>query len=376
MCLSFAQIKEREQQKQLERMKKQLADLRDNERIEREEKELLIRYKKELSGEQMKLEKANAEKALKKQLQSEGPTKEELARMKLEEELAKKAKKQQEQQEKLDRLYQKMSEGPSSDHRAASPPIPALRNKPGPPRSPPIPTLRQKQTTETLSDPQATAIPHQPKPHNTVSPPHQLKPKDTVPSPQSQDTAVVPKPQPVPSILEEQSPVVRVSVQPSVEYQRSSSPVQIIPVTNNPVRSNESAKLLKGLSSLKNHIKQRTTLLSETNPGTHTTSDLPKHPRMAQQWRDSETQAGPTSTAMEEFTRLKYKQPTESRMGLWQQYPEPPRTNTALEMQQDAMLKYQQQQLDRAREQNSKTCEYCVDGACIPKPSLPISFSV
>ena len=250
--------------------------------------------------------------------------------------------------------------GSCTDQRAASPPIPALRNKAGPPRSPPIPTLRQKQTTEMVSplpDPRAIAIPHS----------HQLKPQDTVShQPKSQDT-VTARPRAVPNIPEEQSPVVRVSVQPSVDYQppqRSSSPVQIIPVTTNPVRSNESAKLLKGLSSLKNHIKQRTTLFTETNPGTnseHTTSDLSKHPRMPQRWSDSVTQAAPahapTSTAMEEFTRLKYKQPTESRMGLWQQYPEPPRTSTALEMQQDAMLKYQQQQLDRAREQNSKTCE-------------------
>ena len=218
-------------------MKKQLADLRDNERIEREEKQLKTRYKKELTEEQMKLEKAKAEKELNKQLKSEGPTKEELVRMKFEEELAKKAKKQQEHQEKLDKLYQKMSEGPCTDQRAASPPIPALRNKAGPPRSPPIPTLRQKQTTEMVSplpDPRAIAIPHS----------HQLKPQDTVShQPKSQDT-VTARPRAVPNIPEEQSPVVRVSVQPSVDYQppqRSSSPVQIIPVTTNPVRSNESA---------------------------------------------------------------------------------------------------------------------------------------
>ena len=182
----------------------------------------------------MKLEKAKAEKELNKQLKSEGPTKEELVRMKFEEELAKKAKKQQEHQEKLDKLYQKMSEGPCTDQRAASPPIPALRNKAGPPRSPPIPTLRQKQTTEMVSplpDPRAIAIPHS----------HQLKPQDTVShQPKSQDT-VTARPRAVPNIPEEQSPVVRVSVQPSVDYQppqRSSSPVQIIPVTTNPVRSN------------------------------------------------------------------------------------------------------------------------------------------
>lgn len=394
--LLITQIKEREKLKEVERLKKQLDDMKDNERIEREEKQLRERYKKEIVEEQNKLEKANLEKKHKQQMTSEGPTKEELARMKLEEELAKKAKKQQEQQAKLDMLYEKMTEGPRFDQRVASPPIPALRNRNsigtgiGPPKSPPIPALQKRQASEHT---EAASSMHLPP--NTSTPVTQTQSIPSVVSQPLSVPAVIPQsvsaashqPYVIPNQVSlEQTSVNSVPLQPSTENypplrlpppppHRSSSPVQILPVTQPQaaVRSNESARLLRGLSNLKQQIRQRATSMAAPAEGNQTSTSAQQassqRPAIAFPQRlkgarrepqaTSAVDPPPASSALDEFNRLKYNQPTESRVGLWQQYPQPPRTNTALEIQQDAMLRHQQQMLDRARarERNTETSE-------------------
>ena len=369
MLLLF-QIKEREQLRELERMKRQLQDLKDDERIKKEEEELKERYRKERDDEQKKLEKAKAEKERKKQLETEGPTKEELARMKLEEELAKKEQKKREQQERLDRLYQKMTEEPQSDQRVASPPIPTLRNRnslgaAAPPKSPPIPTLHAKQGDEPsipVTATKTTLVPPQPPfpvASNVILPPSSHPSDDAQQQTQVSFTPADFHPH------QQQFPEYQQPLPP-----RSSSPVQLIPVVQQPFKPKHSAEVLKGLSNLKNHIKQQATSFTsqtETQPmplqlDSHWTQRLTmalpqqrgKGDRMEP--RTIKVAAAPAPSALEEFTKLKYQEPTSSRMEFWQQYPEPPRTNTALELQQDALLRHQQQQLhvDRAEE---RSCE-------------------
>ena len=356
-------------------MKRQVQDLKDEERIEREEQQLKEQYRKEMEDEKKKLEKAKAEKEQKKQLLLEGPTKEELARMKLEEELAKKEQKKQEQQERLDRLYQKMTEEPQSEQRAASPPIPTLRNRnslgtAAPPKSPPIPVLQSKQGDEPniFTTAVGTAmVPLQPSLPVASNFPAIIPPLSfpQEPSDDAQRQEVTLRSPPDLPPQQQQFPM-SVNQQPVSIH--SASQVEVIPVVPQPVKPKHSADVLKGLSDLKSHIKQQATSFTSQAETQQQQSTLPlnslwpQHPTMAfpqQRGRGNRKEpnivtATPTASgAFEEFSRLKYQESTSSRMKLWQQYPEPPRTSTALELQQDALLSHQQQQLNRAEEMSS-----------------------
>lgn len=86
------------------------------------------------------------------------------------------------------------------------------------------------------------------------------------------------------------------------------------------------------------------------NPQTHTTSNphtMSNNPPI--RLRPTIPKGGPRvapSETIDTFNRIKYAAPTSSLLSFWKQYPEPPRTNSDLELQQDALLHHQRQNRD------------------------------
>lgn len=362
-------------------MKKQLEELKDEERIKKEGQQLKERYAKELEYEMAK-EKAKAEKEKTESGNTTVLSKTELARMKYEEELARKERRKREQQEKLDKLYQKMTEQPNTDHRVASPPIPTMRDRNS--LSPPIPTLRNRNSSPavpTLRVQQETVPTNTAPPVSSANMPASLL-SANLPSnvPASSRSATVlatapstgiPVPQHVgqaPLLHQASLPVVAPTVQPLDHHLISTQtlpaaqkPVQIIPVTQ-PSQPKGSAEILKNLFDLKTQIKHQATSVTAL-PGSNQPVHQPpwqSRPIMAfpSRKRDhtqSHASAVPAASALNEFTRLKHRQP--SCEEFLKQHPDQPRTNTALEAQQAALLTHQQQQLSKTRGQQSKPCK-------------------
>ena len=112
----------------------------------------------------------------------------------------------------------------------------------------------------------------------------------------------------------------------TIDHPSSSTGQQIPNVQMQP----PSKELLKGFSDLKNHIR-KSMIATAADSTTH------NRPRMA-----PPTMTTPTPASFTQFNQLKFNRPKETRAKLLNDHPEPPRTNTALEMQQQSLLRLQQ----------------------------------
>lgn len=383
------QINEKEQQKLKEKLEKQQEDERDERRIREEMDRLHLQSKKEREKEKERAE-LSIETKQKPAVQEEPITllsKQEMAEKRLREEIEKQKRKKQEEQERLDRLADKMA-GSYTDytyhhHRQSSPPIPTL-NKP--PKSPPIPTLRKDKPPEENqvpppAPPDNNSATHINSKHSVTIPPSSPPPSQPIPVAQYDTHALPSQAPPIYHTYDE--PLITPSpdiVRLPVETREESNATEVKQtlsllkdqlrrnlsehhrVINNPQRNepfnshisshyNPQYQFIHSQAAPQSH-SQATQPHSQAPqshsqaPQPHSYShappmmrpSIPKPPPPHQQ-----QQPAPSSETVSAFNRIKYAAPTSSRLSFWKQYPEPPKTNNELEMQQEALLYHQRQ---------------------------------
>ena len=283
-----------------EKIEKQQQEEREELKIKEELDRLNLKGKREIEEERQRQEEEELAKG-RKMSSSQPLSKQELAEQRLREELERKRMREEEEKEQLERLAEKMAADsrPSWKQRSLSPPIPTLRNKPSPDHpthtsSPPIPALRPKIDTPTQNEytEQTDMYPVRPSTYQKSN-------EDAIAGHVTDHMTMVSRP-------------------PSTE-------VQIIPHHQSLHRRKPSQEILQGLSDLKNHIRKNINSASEPVP-------LPSRPSIPM--------VKPNS-ALQQFNKLKYSKPSEQRAQFWKEFPDPPRSNTALEIQQEALLRHQ-----------------------------------
>ena len=313
------QIKEREELKMKEKLKKQQEEEHEEMRIKNEAERLHQRALKEMEAEKDNVDEDQPVPLVAKPLLS----KQELAEQRFKEELEKKKLREKEEQDRLQLLADKMANDVKPDWtRQRSPPIPTLRDNPhitAPPKSPSIPTRRD--------NPRPTESPPVPTLRRPSTPPKSppipaiqsklLKNETTPPAllPQSYSTIALPQAPPTnPTHFDTPSPEV---------------------IKLPPQQSTTDSNVLQNLSILKNQLRKNL-------PAYKKPDSYPPPIRLKPIIPNPKPQP-PPQDVVNTFNQIKYSRPTDSRISFWRQYPEPPRTNIDLEIQQDALLQHQRQ---------------------------------
>ena len=316
-----------------DKLQRQREDEDEEKRLKEECERLNIREKKEFH-EEMKRKNEEKNKEIERPI-SQLLSKQELAEQRLIEELEKKKRVQEEEKKRLDRLADKMASEKKPDwrNRSQSPPIPALRNNPQPlPRplsiSPPVPAIKMESLGHSL---QSDIIPH-----ITTPTTHQVLPvHNNEPLPQ--------EPHNVDHMTDHMTDQVTDHVtnhisfnktSKTIDYHPSTSDVQIIPHKSLHQRK-PSSEVLQGLSDLKNHIRKTQHQESVNSMPIRMKPSIPRY----------QTQ----TSAVQQFNQIKYSKPSDSRVQFWREYPHPPRNDTALEIQQDALIRHQRKQIENEK---------------------------
>ena len=312
------QIKEKEELKMREKLKKQHEEEQEETRIKNEVERLHQRALKEMETEKESVDEDQPPLSVTKPLLS----KQELAEQRFKEELEKKKLREKEEQERLQLLADKMANDVKPDWtRQQSPPIPTLRDNPHPappPKSPPIPTLRD--------NPRPTESPPVPTLGRPATPPK------SPPIPAIQSKLL--KNETTPQALPQSYSAITLPQAPPISHTHLDTPSPEV-IKLSPQQSTTDSNVLQNLSILKNQLRK--------NLPTYKKPDSHPPPIKLKPIIPNPKPQPPLQDAVNTFNQIKYSRPTDSRLSFWRQYPEPPRTNTALEIQQDALLHHQRQ---------------------------------
>ena len=306
------QVQEKEDRKRKEKEAEKLQELKEIKRLENDSLKLANNLKKERESERL------TEVALKRkneELKKEAEIRRKELIIKQRELLHK--EQQQEQllaEQKMQNLVDKM----------AQPVNPMLQQRSS---SPPIPTVRKKLNQQGGIPQHQGEIPQQPSSqHTMLPPPPSSPPVPTIQRNQARQTV----PTPVPT-----APIVQ---------QRSEA---------TPIPASESS-ILTQLAAMRMHLQaqlsdqMKTSRLTQPQPAPNYTVPAPRAsagPRVRQ------PQNSALNANVEQFSSLKYKNPHSE---LLSQFPNPPRTESALEVQQGAMLRYQEERLAGMRNREKK----------------------
>ena len=314
------QIQEKQKQKQQE--------LKEEKRLQQEVQRLKQQYQSEMENEAVKKDHDVIAVKTETENMTTATDKAEIVRLKYEEEMQKKKRKQKEQQEGLDRLAEKMATLPQSVYiRSSSPPIPTIRAKSSQISSTPVPLTSNSSNKSEIKDSLCRSeCSRNPVLHGIHSLPTQTGSQFVLPA--------------VNQTNSKQS------------SQRLPSPeLQII--ASAPLSASvKKQEVLKILSTIKEQVKHAKRQIPNHSEKCHKMSQ-PFVRSVSGIWQlhgnaSSQNQADVDAT--KKFTDLKYKDMSLSRMEFLEQYPQPPRTNSALELQQSALLVQQSRKLERAGE--------------------------
>ncbi len=332
------QVKEKEEQKRKQKEAEKLQEMKEMERIEKDRKKLEDDLKNDRTRERLtevELKRKNEE--LKKE--SEIRRKEYIIKQR---EILYEEQKQEKllAQQKLDALAEKMAQqdNPLLQQRACSPPIPTLRkqqqqggnsqpqkvlqqtlsqqtsSQPAssqfiPPSSPPVPTLHKKMADSQSQRPNSPPVPTIQRKQST---------QKILPTPQQ----TVPTPQPA------APPVIKTPVTPATE-----------------------SSILTQLAAIRMHLQTELAKTKEP-PSQAPQESVPPPPKVGPRVREPQSSA--LNNNIEKFSSLKYKNPFPNQEFL-SQFPNPPRSDSALGVQQGAMLRYQEERLARMRDRKAAT---------------------
>ena len=355
------QVEEKERKKEEEKKQQMMEEQRELERLEKERKKLEEDFKRERERERQREEEA---KRKNEQLKREAEEKKRQAALQAEEEQRREAEQERQLAEaKLRALAERMAQPLPPQRRAYSPPIPTLRNKDNrpPPQvsvvvqeqsqmvvaaqegttfrstSPPVPAVLKKMAQEKQI--QAQSDPKE----STAS---QIPARVGTNSPSSLQT----QRQPSSSTLLPSSTEVPHHGPPRDQATRPlpiTSTATIQPAASTTVATGDQpSDILKQLAAMRMHlqselvkkdaIQQRSDHAGMFERARQQRPKMPG-PRIARP-KDSTT-----LNALNQFTHLKYTNP--SRGDFVSKYPDLPDTESVLELQQDALLRHQEQQL-------------------------------
>ena len=345
------QVREKEELKRKEKERQKLEEERELEQLERDRKRLQEEYQREMERQKRKEEEARSKNEA---IKREAELKRQMAIMQQEQEMMKEeAERRALVEARMPEAIADLSLSPARA-RPDSPPVPTLRHKmkknfsnppPSTPdrpeqafrsSSPPVPTLRKKLSTSTrlpsVDDHADSSLPVPAATERRTS--RQPTTSADVPSyhPRHEYSADLPR---KPSVLAETrdphpAPVTFTSLPPSLS-----------PPAHTSSAESEQNKLLTQLGAIRMHLQ------AELAKQTGQSSDIfdrakqqkpkiaaPKVPRQTQ--RDS-----PSLSALNDFSQLKYSDPTQ-RSKFLEEFPELPASDSALELQQAALLRHQE----------------------------------
>ena len=197
--------------------------------------------------------------------------------------------------------------------------------------SPPIPTVRKKLSQQGGIPQQQGEIPQQPS-----SQLHQII--NTQPQQRSSSP-------PVPTIQRHQAKQTVPTPVPTAPIVQQRSETTTIPATE--------SSILTQLAAMRMHLQAQLSDQMKTNGSS--SQPAPNYtvpaPRASAGPRVRQPQNSALNANVENFSSLKYKNPHQE---LLSQFPNPPRTESALEVQQGAMLRYQEERLAGMRNREKK----------------------
>ena len=356
------QVEEKERKKEEEKRQQMMEEQRELERLEKERKKLEEDFKRERERERQREEEA---KRKNEQLKREAEEKKRQAALLAEEEQRREAEQERQLAEaKLRALAERMAQPLPPQRRAYSPPIPTFRNKDNrpPPQtsvvaqqqsqmvltaqeepvfrssSPPVPAvlkkMAQEQQNQTEIEPKESTAPQIPSRVGTNSPPSlltQRQPSSSTLLPSSSEV-----PHHSPPRGQTQQPL------PTTSAAATTQPAASATIATD----NQPSDILKQLAAMRMHlqaelVKKDAIQQRSDHAGifVRARQQRPKipGPRIARP-KDSTT-----LNALNQFTHLKYTNP--SRGDFVSKYPDLPDTESVLELQQDALLRHQEQQL-------------------------------
>lgn len=372
------QVEEKEEVKRREKEQLKLEEQRELERLEAERKKLQEDYKLEVEKQRRKeMELKAKNEALQRQLEERRRLEalrkqgEEL----MEAELAAEAK----NQALTERLEQ---QPPHQQWRARSPPVPTVRHKMthelfselpptpmGQPQtylstSPPVPTLRNRLQQH-----------HQP-PLDTEVPPHEHTdappPRGSPPVPALRNkigleaTSIatdgesdgpplrVSNSPPVPAVRNKMARGVTLADPPTLADQPRPVARDQPPLPETKVQK-DSADVIKGLSDLRKHLQGEQSRVAKQSGATIFSNAMLPKPRLAGPWV-RRGDAAPSSAALKEFIALK-----SSRDEFSEKFPNVPQSKAALDAEQVALLRHQEENLTRLRGKTRDTTEATLD---------------
>lgn len=351
------QVKEKERKKEEEKRQQMMEEQKELERLEKERKKLEEDFKRERERERQREEEA---KSKNEEIKREAEEKKRQAALAAEEEQRREAEQERHLAEaRLRALAEKMSQ-PLPQRRTYSPPIPTLRNKENhpPPQSsvttneqsqivdrheetvflsssPPIPAVLKKmakeQKTHTQSETKesATLSQVQARVRGTNSPPSAMQAQ------QQSSSSVRELPASISKVPRGGSPL-----------QSATQPAGSTTVS----ASNQPSDILKQLAAMRMHLQselaKKDALQAQQRPeyAGMLESDRHQQQRHARMPgpRIARPKDGATLNALNQFTQLKYTNPL--RGDFVRKYPDFPETGSVLELQQDALLRHQEQQ--------------------------------
>ena len=364
------QVEEKEKKKNEEKRLQMLEDQRELERLEKDRKKMEDDFKRERERERQREEEA---KRKNEQMKREAEEKKREAAQKAEEEQIREAQHERELAEaRLRALAEKMAQ-PLPQRRTNSPPIPTLRKKmdghgveasqnanPPPPPPPVTPPLDQPLPTFQSSSPpvpavlkkmaKETQVESTEREHASQVPPRRADTETLSVIQQKHSFSSM-----QPTVSNSNMPHPRPSNQPGYQVGQNTSSLQqtssrhqlAAPSATAP---GEPSDILKQLAAMRMHLQselakkdavykpdptgifERARKQKPTVPG----------PRVTRPTKDSAT-----LNALNQFTHLKYG--NSARRDFLHVYPEPPDTESVLELQQAALLRHQEEQLSRLK---------------------------
>ena len=355
------QVKEKERKKEEEKRQQMMEEQRELERLEKERKKLEEDFKRERERERQREEEA---KRKNEQLKHEAEEKKRQAALKAEEEQRREAEQERQLAEaKLRALAERMAQPLPPQRRTYSPPIPTLRNKDNHQSIHPAPVVAQEQSV--------TVVAQEGPVFRSTSPPVPAVLKKMAQEQQTQAQSEPKEGSTAPQIA------MRVGTNsPPLQTQRQPSSSTLLPSTSEvphhgpprshtqqPLPQTSTAAIQPTASAATSTGDQPSDILKQLAAmRMHLQSELAKkdalqqksdHARVLERARQQKPKmSGPriarpkdsaTLNALNQFTHLKYTNP--SRGDFMNKYPELPDTESVLELQQDALLRHQEQQL-------------------------------
>ena len=349
------QVEEKEVLKRKEKEEQMKEEKRELERLENDRVKLKEDFKIEREKERQREEEArNKNEELKKEAEQkrrELTLKERERKYLLEQEARLIAEKQ--------RLafVEKMEQPVHSpqQQRSGSPPIPTLRNQQNqgrnlpsathqdrePPTasyqssSSPVPNLRPKEQTSTFE--QTTA--------RSSSPPVPAVRKRIMKAEQNETRPTVQQIKIDPKMTEHTSNEKK-------SHERVHQPLysaDTIPSNSANVTTPTESSILSQLAALRMHLQSQ---LAEQQVKPPPPLDQKPKPRVTSGPRVRHQHTGAMLSTMEDFNSLKYKNPYQNHAFL-NQFPDPPRSDSSLQVQQGALLRYQEEMLSKMRRRGS-----------------------